>query len=124
MKLSRRKFLHSAAGAAALPIISRFAWAQTYPTRPIRLVVPLPPGGSYDFVARPLAQGLKPVLGSVFIENIGGGGGSLGSATVVHARPDGYTILLDGTNQYVTQALLKSRPQYDPTRIWSRLRTW
>jgi tripartite-type tricarboxylate transporter receptor subunit TctC len=116
MKLLRRKFLHSAAGAAALPIISRFAWAQTYPTRPIRLVVPFPPGGSYDFIARPLAQGLKPVLGTVFIDNVGGGGGTLGCAAVAHARPDGYTILLEGTNQYVTQALLKRQPQFDPIK--------
>ena len=115
MKLPhRRQFLHLAAGAAALPTVSRLARAQTYPTRPIRLVVPAPPGGVLDFIARPLAQRLKPVLGSVFIENVSGGAGSLGSARVAHARADGYTILLAGTSHYVTEALLKSRPQYDP----------
>jgi tripartite-type tricarboxylate transporter receptor subunit TctC len=116
MNLRRRQFLRLAAGAAALPAASRFAWAEAYPTRPIRLVVPFPPGGVTDFVCRPLAQRLRPVLGSVFIENIGGGGGSLGCATVAHARPDGYTILLAGTSQYVTEVLLKSQPLYDPIK--------
>ena len=111
---NRRQFLHLAVGAIALPATSRIATAQTYPTHPIRLVVPAPPGGVLDFIARPLAQRLKPVLGSVFIENVSGGAGSLGSARVAHTRPDGYTILLAGTSHYVTEALLKSRPQYDP----------
>jgi tripartite-type tricarboxylate transporter receptor subunit TctC len=116
MKLPRRQFLHLATCAAAFAAGSRAATAQTYPTRPIRLVVPFPPGGAVDFVARPLAQRLKSVLGSVFIENVGGGGGSLGAATVAHARPDGYTILVAGTSQYVTEALLKNRPQFDPIK--------
>src|ERR1700680_1057978 len=114
MKIPRRQFLRLAAGAAALSGASRIATAQTYPTRSIRLVVPFPPGGVVDFIGRPLAQRLKPVLGTMFIENVGGGGGSLGSAMVAHARPDGYTILLAGNSQYVTEALLKSRPQFDP----------
>jgi tripartite-type tricarboxylate transporter receptor subunit TctC len=116
MKLPRRQFLRLPAGAAALSGASRIATGQAYPTRPIRLVVPFPPGGVVDFVGRPLAQRLKPVLGTMFIENVGGGGGSLGSAMVAHARPDGYTILLAGSSQYVTEALLKSRPQYDPIK--------
>jgi len=95
MKLShRRQFLHLAASAAALPAISRFAWAQAYPTRPVRLVVPFPPGGVFDAIGRPLAEKLKPNLGTIVIENVGGGGGSLGVAAVARARPDGYTILL------------------------------
>jgi tripartite-type tricarboxylate transporter receptor subunit TctC len=112
----RRKFLHLAAGAAALPAVSRIAGAQTYPTRPIRLVVPYPPGGVNDFIGRPLAERLRPLLGTVVIENVGGGGGTLGAATVAHARPDGYTILLGGTAQYVNETLLKSRPQFEPTK--------
>jgi len=92
MKLPRRRqFLHLAAGTAMLPAVSSFAWAQAYPTRPIRLVVPAPPGGIFDAIGRPLADKLKPALGRVFIENIGGGGGSLGGAAVARARPDGYT---------------------------------
>jgi tripartite-type tricarboxylate transporter receptor subunit TctC len=116
MKLPRRQLLHLAVGATALPAVSRLARAQAYPVRPVRLVVPFPPGGVFDFIARPLAERMKPVLGTVFIENVGGGGGSLGGAAVAHARPDGYTILLGGTQQYVTEALLKNRPQYDPIK--------
>ena len=87
----RRRVLSLAAVAAALPVVSRFAWAQAYPTRPIRLVVPLPPGGAVDALARPWADKIRPLLGTVFIDNIGGAGGSLGAAQVAHARPDGYT---------------------------------
>ena len=116
MKFPRRTFLHLAAGAAAIPAASRIARAQSYPTRPIRLVVPFPPGGSYDAVARPLADRMKPLLGTVVIENIGGGGASLGAAAVVRAPADGYTILLGGTQTHVNEALLKSRPLYDPVK--------
>src|SRR5262249_55552602 len=94
MKPSRRRFLHLAAGAAALATATRRAGAQTFPARPIRLVVPFPPGGAFDAVGRPLAEKMKPALGTVVIENIGGGGASLGAAAVARARPDGYTILL------------------------------
>src|SRR4051794_22424849 len=116
MKLARRTFLNLAAGAAALPAMSRFASAQTYPVRPIRLVVPFPPGGAFDAVGRPLAERMKPLLGTMVIENIGGGGSSLGASQVAHARPDGYTILLGGTQTHVNEALLKSKPLYDPVK--------
>ena len=116
MKLSRRRFLYLAAGAAALAAVSRMARAQTYPTRPIRLVIPFPPGGAFDAVGRPLADKIKPLLGTVVVENIGGGGASLGAAAVARARPDGYTILLGGTQTHVNEALLKSRPLYDPVK--------
>jgi tripartite-type tricarboxylate transporter receptor subunit TctC len=116
MKLPRRQFLHLAAGAAALPAVSRVARAQAYPTRPIRLVIPFPPGGAFDAVGRPLADKIKPLLGTVVVENIGGGGASLGAAAVARARPDGYTILLGGTQTHVNEALLKSRPLYDPVK--------
>src|SRR5262249_18610026 len=116
MKLPRRNFLHLAASAAALPVVSRIAsaLAQTYPSRPIRLVVPFPPGGAFDAVGRPWADKMKPLLGTVVVENIGGGGASLGAAAVARARPDGYTILLGGTQTHLNEALLKSRPLYDP----------
>ena len=116
MKLPRRQFLHLAAGAAALPAVSRIARAQAYPTRPIRLVIPFPPGGAFDAVGRPWADKMKPLLGTVVVENIGGGGASLGAAAVARARPDGYTILLGGTQTHVNEALLKSRPLYDPVK--------
>ncbi len=116
MKLPRRRFLHLAAGAAALPAVSRIARAQAYPTRPIRLVIPFPPGGAFDAVGRPWAEKMKPLLGTVVVENIGGGGASIGAAAVARAQPDGYTILLGGTLPHVNEALLKSRPLYDPVK--------
>src|SRR5215475_12482911 len=116
MKLPRRNFLHLAAGAAALAAVSRFAWAQAYPSRPIRLVVPFPPGGAFDTLARPWVEQVKPLLGTMVIENIGGGGSSLGAAAVARARPDGYTILLGGTLPHVNEALFKSWPLYDPVK--------
>jgi len=117
MKLPhRRQFLHLAAGAAALPAGSRLVWAQAYPTRPIRLVVPFPPGGAFDTLARPWVEQVKPLLGTMIVENIGGGGSSLGAAAVARARPDGYTILLGGTLPHINEALFKSRPLYDPIR--------
>src|SRR5262245_19010780 len=106
MKLPRRRFLRHAAGALALPVIARNGSGQSYPARPIRLVVPFPPGGAYDAVGRPWADKVKPLLGTVVMENIGGGGASLGVGAVARARPDGYTILLGGTQTHVNEALL------------------
>jgi tripartite-type tricarboxylate transporter receptor subunit TctC len=116
MKLPRRTFLHLAAGAAALSAASRIARAQAYPTRPIRLVIPFPPGGGYDAVGRPWADKMKMMLGSVIVENMGGGGSSLGAAAVARARPDGYTLLLGGSIPHVTESILKTRPLYDPIK--------
>jgi tripartite-type tricarboxylate transporter receptor subunit TctC len=116
MRVPRRELLRLAAAAAALPAASRMARAQAYPTRPVRLVVPFPPGGAFDAVGRPWADKVKPLIGTVVIENIGGGGSSLGAAAVARARPDGYTILLGGTQTHVNEALLKSRPLYDPVK--------
>jgi tripartite-type tricarboxylate transporter receptor subunit TctC len=116
MKLARRRFLHLAAGATALPAVSRITRTQSYPSRPIRLVIPFPPGGAYDAVGRPWADKMKPLLGTVVVENNGGAGGSLGAAAAARARPDGYTILLGGTLTHVNEALLKSRPLYDPVK--------
>jgi tripartite-type tricarboxylate transporter receptor subunit TctC len=94
MKLPRRKFLHLATGVAALPAVSRIAWAQAYPTRPVRLVVGFPAGGPSDILARLTAQWLSERLGQQFIvENRAGAGGSLGAEAVVRAPPDGYTLL-------------------------------
>ena len=116
MTLPRRQFLLQVASAAVLPALSSFASAQAYPSRPIRLVVPAPPGGSYDAIGRPWADKMKHLLGTVVVENIGGGGSSLGAAAVARARPDGYTILMGGTLTHVNEALLKSKPLYDPIR--------
>jgi tripartite-type tricarboxylate transporter receptor subunit TctC len=95
MKLPRRKFLHLAAGAAALPISSRIARAQVYPTRPVRIVVGFPAGGAPDIVARLMGQGLSERLGQQFvIENRPGAASNIGTEIVVKASPDGYTLLM------------------------------
>ena len=106
MRLSRRKFLHLAAGAAALPAVSPIARAQAYPTRPVRLIVPLAPGGATDIVARLMGQWLSERLGQPFvIDNRPGAGGNLGTETVVKARPDGYTIFLASTTNAINATL-------------------
>jgi tripartite-type tricarboxylate transporter receptor subunit TctC len=116
MKLPRRRFLQLAAGVSAFSALSLTARAQDYPTRPIRLVVPFPPGGAFDTIGRPWAEQMKSRLGTVIIENIGGGGGSVGAAQASRARPDGYTLLLGGATTHITEALLKNRPQFDPLK--------
>ena len=116
MKLLRRKFLGLCAGAAALPAMPRIARAQAYPSRQIRLVAPFPPGGAYDLIARPWAEKMKSLLGTVVVENIGGGGASIGSAAVARAQPDGYTLLTAGTLTHINEALIKARPLYDPVK--------
>src|SRR6202521_5803720 len=93
-KLSRHQFLHLAAGAAALPAVSRIARAQTYPTRPVRIIVALAAGGGSDITARLIGQWLSARLGQPFIiENRTGAGGTIGTEAVVKASADGYTLL-------------------------------
>jgi tripartite-type tricarboxylate transporter receptor subunit TctC len=104
----------AAASAQALP---RSAFAQAaYPDRPVRLIVPFPPGGAFDTVGRPWAERIKPHLGTMVIENIGGAGGGVGAAQATRARPDGYTLLLGGATTHITEALLKTKPTYDPLK--------
>ncbi len=93
--LGRRTFLQLAAGAAALPAVSHVARAQTYPTRPVRLVVGAPAGGGFDIVARLMGQWLSERLGQSFvIENRPGAGSNIATEAVVRALPDGYTLVL------------------------------
>src|SRR5215475_1800947 len=116
--MRRRDVLtYGLAALAARPLAPSPGYAQPkFPDRPIRLVVPFPPGGGYDAVGRPWAEKVKPLLGTIVVENMGGGGSSLGAATVARARPDGYTILLGGSSTHITEALLKNRPLYDPLK--------
>src|SRR3954462_10051332 len=97
MLLSRRRILHLAAGAAALPATSRITWGQTYPARPVRIVLPIAAGGATDSFARLMSQWLSERLGqSFFVENRPGAGTNIGTETVVRAPPDGHTLLLIG----------------------------
>ena len=94
MKLPRRQFLHLAAGAIALPVVSRIAWAQSYPTRPVRIVVGFPPGTSSDITARLIAEWLSQRLGQqIVVENRTGAGTNIAADAVVQAVPDGYSLL-------------------------------
>jgi len=94
MKLPRRKFLHLAAAAAALPAASHVAWAETYPARPVHLIVGFAAGGPQDIVMRLIGQWLSERLGqSIIVENRPGAGGNVGAEAVAHAVPDGYTLL-------------------------------
>jgi tripartite-type tricarboxylate transporter receptor subunit TctC len=106
MKLPRRNFLHLAAGAAALPAVSQIAWAQAYPSRPVRLIVPFPPGGPTDTVARPMGQWLSERLGQpVIIENRPGAGSNIGTEAVVRAPPDGHTLLMIAPSSTINATL-------------------
>src|SRR5262249_32217559 len=97
MKLPRRQFLHLAAGAAALPAVPRFARAQAYPSRPVRIIVGYAAGGGTDISARVIGQWLSERLGQQFvIDNRPGGGGNIGTEAVVRAPADGYTLLIVG----------------------------
>jgi tripartite-type tricarboxylate transporter receptor subunit TctC len=108
MKLPRRKFLHLAAGAAAMPTVSRVARAQAYPSRPVRIIVPLAPGAVNDITARLVGQWLTERLGQQFlIENRPGGGGNIGIEAVVRAPADGYTLLVVGTAAAINATLFE-----------------
>src|SRR5262245_31631729 len=114
MNLPRRKFLHLTAGAAALPVASRVAKAQAYPSRPVRLILPYLAEGSTDIVARLIANQLSAAWGQqVVVENRGGAGGNIGALAAVQAPPDGYTVLMGsvflGTNPFLYSSL-----GYDP----------
>jgi tripartite-type tricarboxylate transporter receptor subunit TctC len=114
MKFPRRQFLHLTTGAVALSAVSRIATAQTYPERPVRVIVPFPPGGATDVFARPVAQKLSEQLGKQFyVDNVGGASGNIGMGQAARAKPDGYTILF-AFSSYVTNPSLFNKVPYDP----------
>src|SRR5262245_37642835 len=109
MNLPRRRFLHLAAGAAALPAVSRIAWAQTYPTRPVRLIVGFTPGGPTDIAARLIGQWLSERLGQPFIiENRPGAGSNIATEAVVNSQSDGYTLLMVSTSAAVSATFYRN----------------
>ena len=107
MKLPyRRQFLHLTAGAAALPAVSHFAWAQAYPSRPVRIIAPTAPGGAPDILARLIGPWLSERLGQQFvIENRPGSGNNIGTEAVVRAAPDGYTLLIVSSSNAINVTL-------------------
>src|SRR5439155_10701554 len=116
MELPRRDLLHWAAGAAALPAISRVAKAQAYPTRPVRIIVTFAAGASNDLHGRLHGQWLSERLGQPFIvENRPGGGGNLGAAEAIRSRPDGYILFLLSTSHTINASLYEKLP-YDIVR--------
>jgi tripartite-type tricarboxylate transporter receptor subunit TctC len=116
--MRRRDLLAWGLAALSMPAAAlRPAHGQSkYPERPIRLVIPFPPGGVYDAVGRPWADRVRSLLGTVVVENIGGAGGSLGAGAVARAQPDGYTILLGGGGALVVTPVAASRAPFDPIR--------
>jgi tripartite-type tricarboxylate transporter receptor subunit TctC len=116
MSLLRRQFLQLAAGAAVLPAFSTSAASQTYPVRPVRVLVPYAPAGPSDILARIVSQKLSERLGKQFyVENVGGAGGNIGMGQGARATPDGYTVLVVPPNIVVNPAMYDSVP-YDPYR--------
>jgi tripartite-type tricarboxylate transporter receptor subunit TctC len=106
MKLPRRKFLHLAAGAAALSALSRLSWAETYPSRPVRIIAPTGPGGAPDIIARLIGPWLSQGLGQQFVvENRPGSGNNIGTEAVVRAAPDGYTLLIASSSNTINATL-------------------
>ena len=111
--LLRRRFLHLAAGAVALTIVSQLASAQTYPSRPVSMIVPYPPGGPTDTLGRIFAERMRVSLGQpVIVENIGGAAGTIGTARALRALPDGYTINFSNVASHVFSSIVY-KLQYD-----------
>src|SRR5262245_55805815 len=118
MQVPRRKFLHLAAGAVALPVVSGVANAQPYPTRPVRFIVPLAAGGGLDFVARLTGAYLSRWFGQqIIVENKSGAGGLVGIETVAKSAPDGYTVLIITDGIASTPQIVKFNVDYVRTLL-------
>jgi tripartite-type tricarboxylate transporter receptor subunit TctC len=113
--LNRKQFLHLTARAAALPAVSRIARAQTYPTRPITMIVPAAAGGATDVSARIVSEHISRTLGQqIVIENIAGAGGTTGTARTMRANPDGYTIEMGHMGTHALAVALYPKLAYKP----------
>ena len=120
MRLSRRTVLQLGAGAAVAPALARSAFAQAYPSRPVRIIVPTSPGGLEDFSARLIAQKLSERLGQVYrVENMPGGSENIGLGRAAESTPDGYTLLLVNSITYVVNPALFSKVPYDPYKSFA-----
>jgi putative tricarboxylic transport membrane protein len=115
MTFPRRRFLQLAAGAAAMPAVSRLAGAQAYPSHPITLIVPYVPGGGTDVTSRIVAEHMSRTLGQqIVVQNVPGAGGTLGSTRAMRSEPDGYTILMGQTSTHATAVALYPNLAYKP----------
>ena len=114
--IPRRDLLRLGLGAAALPLLSGGVRAAGYPDHPVRLVLPFPPGGVFDIVGRPWADKVKTNLGTVFVDNQPGAGGSIAAQLVAHAAPDGYTIFLGSSSIHLAEMVLRQHPLLDPMK--------
>ena len=115
--MNRRECIRWGGAAIAAPFVGSRAFAQAaYPTGPIRLIVPYAPGGVVDSVARNWAERMKASLGTVVVDNRGGGGGTIGAAAVAHATADGYTLLFGDTSSQIIAPLLMINPPYDTAK--------
>ena len=120
MSFPRRQFLRLTAAAAVLPAMSRIAWAQAYPTRQVRMIVPFAPGGPPDAAARLIGQKLSESLGKQFyVENLPGASGNIGTGQAAKAAPDGYTVLVTVNNLVINPPCSRRSPTI-PTKISSR----
>jgi tripartite-type tricarboxylate transporter receptor subunit TctC len=113
LQCSRRQVLSLLLGVGTTPALLSRSLAQTYPSHPIRLIVPFPPGGVNDTVARPWAEKMRDHLGPIIIENIGGAGGAVGAVAAARANPDGYTLLLSPEGTVLVTPIASKRPAYD-----------
>jgi tripartite-type tricarboxylate transporter receptor subunit TctC len=115
--MNRRDVLGLMASVSAATLAFRAGFAEgKYPDRPIRLIVPFSPGGVVDVIGRQWAEKMTSQLGTIIVENQGGGGGTIGAAEVARAKPDGYTILLGNTSTMVLNPAIMARPPYDPIK--------
>jgi tripartite-type tricarboxylate transporter receptor subunit TctC len=128
MKSSRRQVLRLAAGATVLPAVTRIAAAETYPARPVTLIVPCAPGALNDIVARLLSNGMSASLGQpVIVENVAGADGTVATSRVVRATPDGYTLIIGNWNTQVGNRLIRchtTRRRISSRSCCCRQRRW